>query len=85
MQKTVAEVTYTLGDAFITGGAGMRGSSDPGISSKQDDQVMDFNVDDFPWDKHTVRVSDTRKGMDVTPHHKDYLRCSYDVIGLHTS
>ncbi|KAI3863351.1 hypothetical protein MKX03_023291, partial [Papaver bracteatum] len=77
MQQTVAEVTYTLGDAFITGGAGMRGSSDPGTSSKQDDQVMDFNVDDFPWDKHTVRVSDRRKGLDATP---DPIECN--VVGF---
>ncbi|KAI3916511.1 hypothetical protein MKW92_007582, partial [Papaver armeniacum] len=74
MQKTVAEVTYILGDAFITGGAGMRGSSDPGTSSKQDDQVMDFNVDDFPWDKHTVPFSNWRNGMDVPPHR--------NVVGL---
>ncbi|XP_026441318.1 uncharacterized protein LOC113340325 [Papaver somniferum] len=70
MQKAVAEVTYTLGDAFTTGGAGMRGSSQdrrPRTSiwkvaevpytlgaGKQDDQVMNFNLDDFPWDKHNV-------------------------------
>ncbi|KAI3878871.1 hypothetical protein MKX03_005558 [Papaver bracteatum] len=54
MHKTVAEVTYMLGDAFTTGGAGMKGLSDvthnPGTSTKQDDQGMDFNLDDFPWD-----------------------------------
>ncbi|KAI3957658.1 hypothetical protein MKW98_021535, partial [Papaver atlanticum] len=54
----VAEVTYMLGDAFTTGGAGMRDLSDVthhlGTSSKHDDQIMDFNLDDFPWDKHNV-------------------------------
>ncbi|KAI3971157.1 hypothetical protein MKW92_025435 [Papaver armeniacum] len=57
MHKTVAEVSYMLGDAFTTGGAGMRGLSDvthPGTSSKHGDQVMDFNLKDFPWDKHIV-------------------------------
>ncbi|KAI3898165.1 hypothetical protein MKW92_038361 [Papaver armeniacum] len=69
MQKTVAEVTYALGDAFTTGGAGMRGwrvrhprtiewqvrepPYTPG-AGKQDDQVMNFDLDDFPWDKHNV-------------------------------
>ncbi|KAI3864233.1 hypothetical protein MKX03_022963 [Papaver bracteatum] len=56
---TVAEVTYMLRDAFTTGGAGMKGLSDvthnPGTSSKQDGQGMDFNLDDFPWDKHNDR------------------------------
>ncbi|KAI3869945.1 hypothetical protein MKW98_002834, partial [Papaver atlanticum] len=76
----VAEVTYILGDAFTTGGAGMRGSSEdrrPRTSiwevaevpytlgaGKQDDQVMNFNLDDFPWDKHNVpdhsRIRPTR-------------------------
>ncbi|KAI3860398.1 hypothetical protein MKX03_018194 [Papaver bracteatum] len=69
MRKTVAEVTYTLGDAFATGGSGMRGwcVRPPRTSvwkvdevpytlgaGKQDDKVMNFNLDDFPWDKHNV-------------------------------
>ncbi|RZC75698.1 hypothetical protein C5167_051180, partial [Papaver somniferum] len=57
MHKTVAEVSYMLGDAFTTGGTGMRGLSDvthPGTSSKHGDQLMDFNLNDFPWDKHNV-------------------------------
>ncbi|KAI3870371.1 hypothetical protein MKX03_026856 [Papaver bracteatum] len=62
MHKALAEVTYTLGDAFATGGAGMRGWREWQVSEppytpgagKQDDQVMNFNLDDFPWDKHNV-------------------------------
>ncbi|XP_026441124.1 midasin-like [Papaver somniferum] len=49
MHKTVAEVSYMLGDAFTTGGA------HPGTSSKHVDHLMDFSLDDFPWDKHTIR------------------------------
>ncbi|KAI3877413.1 hypothetical protein MKX03_026470 [Papaver bracteatum] len=45
MHKTVAEVTYMLGDAFTTGGAGMNDISDV-------THLKDFNFDDFPWDKH---------------------------------
>ncbi|KAI3878870.1 hypothetical protein MKX03_005557 [Papaver bracteatum] len=83
MHKTVAQVSYMLGDAFTTGGAGMKGSSDvthPGTSSKQDDQVMDFDLNDFPWDKHVVHEyfkidSDdpkTRKWMEDNPNYGDY-------------
>ncbi|KAI3971154.1 hypothetical protein MKW92_025432 [Papaver armeniacum] len=54
MHKTVAEVSYMLGDAFTTGGAGMRGLIDVTHPCKHDDQLMDFNPEDFPWDKHNV-------------------------------
>ncbi|KAI3971163.1 hypothetical protein MKW92_025441 [Papaver armeniacum] len=72
MHKTVAEVSYMLGDAFTTGG-------------KHVDQLMDFNLDDFPWDKHTIRdyfkidVDDPRtwKWMQDNP---DYLE--WDAGGL---
>ncbi|KAI3849945.1 hypothetical protein MKW98_026859 [Papaver atlanticum] len=46
------EITYMLGDAFTTGGAGMNDMSDetsPGTSIKN--EKGDF---DFPWDKHNV-------------------------------
>ncbi|KAI3878868.1 hypothetical protein MKX03_005555 [Papaver bracteatum] len=83
MHKTVAEVTYTLGDAFTTGGAGMKGLSDvthPGTSSKHDDQVMGFDLSDFPWDKHVVHEyfkidsndPKTRKWMEDNPNYGDY-------------
>ncbi|KAI3888913.1 hypothetical protein MKW92_025971 [Papaver armeniacum] len=54
MHKTVAEVTYMLGDAFTTGGAGMRGLSDV-------THLENFNFDDFPWDKHNLppRIDNT--------------------------
>ncbi|KAI3878869.1 hypothetical protein MKX03_005556 [Papaver bracteatum] len=79
MHKTVAEVSYMLGYAFTTGGAHL------GTSSNHVDQLMDFNVDDFPWDKHTVReyfkidVDDHRtwKWMQANP---DYLE--WDAGGL---
>ncbi|KAI3878867.1 hypothetical protein MKX03_005554 [Papaver bracteatum] len=79
MHKTVAEVSYMLGDAFTTGGKHL------GTSSKYVDQLMDLNVDDFPWDKHTVPnyfkidVDDHRtwKWMQANP---DYLE--WDASGL---
>ncbi|KAI3945962.1 hypothetical protein MKW92_003431 [Papaver armeniacum] len=64
MQKTVAEVTYILGDAFTTGGAGMGSSSDAA-------HIAQHDFHDFPWDKHTVPVSDRRIGLDVTPYPKN--------------
>ncbi|KAI3837223.1 hypothetical protein MKW92_010055 [Papaver armeniacum] len=42
MHKTVAKVSYELGDAFTTGG------------THSHVHVDDFNIDDFPWDKHTI-------------------------------
>ncbi|KAI3839439.1 hypothetical protein MKX03_033545 [Papaver bracteatum] len=75
MHKTVAEVTYMLGDAFTTGGAGMRGSSDvthPGTSSKHGDQVMDFNPDDFPWDKHIVPSATIGPNRKLPKHYEGY-------------
>ncbi|KAI3888912.1 hypothetical protein MKW92_025970 [Papaver armeniacum] len=53
-KSKVAEVSYMLGDAFTTGGAGMRGLIDVTHPCKHDDQLMDFNPEDFPWDKHNV-------------------------------
>ncbi|XP_026390759.1 uncharacterized protein LOC113286318 isoform X2 [Papaver somniferum] len=53
MQRTVAGVSYILVDAFSTGGAALRPENfDPG----------NFNLDDFPWDKHNVppRINGTR-------------------------
>ncbi|KAI3942390.1 hypothetical protein MKW92_037695 [Papaver armeniacum] len=84
MNKTVAQVTYMLGDAFTTGGAGMKGPSDVtrfGTSSNQVDQVKDFDLDDFPWDKHVVHqyfkidVDDpkTRKWMEDNPNYGEYV------------
>ncbi|KAI3831439.1 hypothetical protein MKX03_011231 [Papaver bracteatum] len=52
MHKTLSEITYMLGDAFTTGGAGMNDMSDetsPGTSIQN--EKGDF---DFPWDKHNV-------------------------------
>ncbi|KAI3921519.1 hypothetical protein MKW98_013453, partial [Papaver atlanticum] len=59
----VAEITYMLGDAFTTGGAGMRevlsyeGPADSlNDLSRENDKTwieMDFDID-FPWDKHNV-------------------------------
>ncbi|RZC67584.1 hypothetical protein C5167_011273 [Papaver somniferum] len=49
----VAGVSYILVDAFSTGGAALRPENfDPG----------NFNLDDFPWDKHNVppRINGTR-------------------------
>ncbi|MCL7047658.1 hypothetical protein MKW94_022678 [Papaver nudicaule] len=55
MHRTVAEVTYMLGDAFTTGGTGMSDeTSSPGTSNKNE-KVMEMDFDlDFPWDKHNV-------------------------------
>ncbi|KAI3963218.1 hypothetical protein MKX01_030348 [Papaver californicum] len=82
MHRTVAEITYMIGDAFTTGGAGMNGSNDvtsPGTSSKQDDQVVDFKLEDFPWDKHnvlddiTIDVNNpSLKWMDVNPNYEEF-------------
>ncbi|RZC48316.1 hypothetical protein C5167_041271 [Papaver somniferum] len=55
MHKTVAEITYMLGDAFTTGGAGMKelsGETSHGSSSTNDKETE--MVLDFPWDKHNV-------------------------------
>ncbi|KAI3888911.1 hypothetical protein MKW92_025969 [Papaver armeniacum] len=54
MHRTVAGVSYMLVDAFTTGGAAMRGF--------ENFKTENFNVDDFPWDKHNVppRIVDTR-------------------------
>ncbi|MCL7035157.1 hypothetical protein MKW94_000719, partial [Papaver nudicaule] len=56
MHRAVAEITYMLGDAFTTGGAGMKDlsheSSSPGSADKNDKEME--MVPDFPWDKHTV-------------------------------
>ncbi|KAI3921528.1 hypothetical protein MKW98_013462, partial [Papaver atlanticum] len=51
----VAGVSYMLGDAFTTGGAPMRGLNDFTYPEN-------FNLDDFPWDKHNVppMIDDTR-------------------------
>ncbi|MCL7052014.1 hypothetical protein MKW94_003652 [Papaver nudicaule] len=46
MHKTMAEITYMLGDAFTTGGAGMNELNDKAME-------MDFDLD-FPWDKHNI-------------------------------
>ncbi|XP_026395003.1 uncharacterized protein LOC113289833 isoform X2 [Papaver somniferum] len=66
MHKTVAEVSYMLGDDFTTGGAGMRGLSDVTHPCKHNDQLMDFNPEDFPWDKHNVPSST------IDPNSKDF-------------
>ncbi|RZC47084.1 hypothetical protein C5167_040033 [Papaver somniferum] len=72
MHKTVAEVSYMLGDAFTTGGAGMRGLSDVTHPCKHNDQLMDFNPEDFPWDKHNVPSST------IGPNSKDWPKCYED-------
>ncbi|MCL7021820.1 hypothetical protein MKW94_003961 [Papaver nudicaule] len=59
MHRTVAEITYMLGDAFTTGGAGMKDLSDetssaPESSSKSDEEKEMGIILDFPWDKHNV-------------------------------
>ncbi|KAI3864232.1 hypothetical protein MKX03_022962 [Papaver bracteatum] len=54
MHKTVAEVSYMLGDAFTTGGDGMRGLSGVTHPCKHNGQLMDFNPEDFLWDKNNV-------------------------------
>ncbi|MCL7036117.1 hypothetical protein MKW94_022763 [Papaver nudicaule] len=58
MHRTVAEITYMLGDALTTGGAGMNDlcdeTSSPGSSSKSDEEMEMDSVPDFPWDKHNV-------------------------------
>ncbi|KAI3876613.1 hypothetical protein MKX03_013315 [Papaver bracteatum] len=61
MHKTVAEVTYMLGDAFTTGGAGMNDISDV-------THLKDFNFDDFPWDKHSFppRSDNTKNWRDYS-------------------
>ncbi|KAI3852864.1 hypothetical protein MKW92_049206 [Papaver armeniacum] len=65
MHVTVAEITYMLGDAFTTGGAGMKdflahalewnreGDLYAVTSWKDDDIEMESDID-FPWDKHNV-------------------------------
>ncbi|KAI3942391.1 hypothetical protein MKW92_037696 [Papaver armeniacum] len=56
MHKTMAEITYMLGDAFTTGGAGMKELEASEESSSKNDKAetkMDFNLD-FPWDKHNI-------------------------------
>ncbi|KAI3870889.1 hypothetical protein MKW92_015158 [Papaver armeniacum] len=60
MHKTVAEVTYMLGDVFTTGGAGMNDISDV-------THLKDFNFDDFPWDKHNLPPR-----SDYTKNWRDY-------------
>ncbi|MCL7034902.1 hypothetical protein MKW94_017163 [Papaver nudicaule] len=47
MHRTVAEITYMLGDVFTTGGAGMNDLSDE-AGIKVDSDL------EFPWDKHNV-------------------------------
>ncbi|KAI3942392.1 hypothetical protein MKW92_037697 [Papaver armeniacum] len=56
MHKTMAEITYMLGDAFTTGGAGMKELEASEESSSKDEKAeMEMNFDlDFPWDKHNV-------------------------------
>ncbi|KAI3878873.1 hypothetical protein MKX03_005560 [Papaver bracteatum] len=56
MHKTMAVITYMLGDAFTTGGAGMKELEASEESSSKDDRAeMKINFDlDFPWDKHNV-------------------------------
>ncbi|KAI3971173.1 hypothetical protein MKW92_025451 [Papaver armeniacum] len=56
MHKTIAEITYMLGDAFTTGGAGMKELEASEESSSKDEKAeMEMNLDlDFPWDKHNV-------------------------------
>ncbi|MCL7042253.1 hypothetical protein MKW94_002951 [Papaver nudicaule] len=45
MHRTMAEITYMLGDVFTTGGAGM----------DENDKRMEMDFDlDFPWDNHNV-------------------------------
>ncbi|KAI3914752.1 hypothetical protein MKW98_001988, partial [Papaver atlanticum] len=68
----VAEVSYMLGDAFTTGGAGMRGLSDVTYPCKHDDQLMDFNPEDFPWDKHNV------PSVTIRPNLKNWPKCYVD-------
>ncbi|XP_026393131.1 uncharacterized protein LOC113288334 isoform X1 [Papaver somniferum] len=76
MHKTVAEVSFVLGDAFTTGGVLSSDVRHFGISSKHVDQLLkDFNPDNFPWDKHVVHdyykidVDDpkTKKWMEANP------------------
>ncbi|KAI3971165.1 hypothetical protein MKW92_025443 [Papaver armeniacum] len=56
MHKTIAEITYMLGDAFTTGGAGMKElEASEESSSKNDKAETKMNIDlDFPWDKHNI-------------------------------
>ncbi|KAI3878872.1 hypothetical protein MKX03_005559 [Papaver bracteatum] len=56
MHKTMAEITYMLGDAFTTGGDGMKElEASEESSSKNDKAETKMNIDlDFPWDKHNI-------------------------------
>ncbi|KAI3915267.1 hypothetical protein MKX01_035526 [Papaver californicum] len=60
IHRTVAEMTYMLGDAFTTGDAGMNDVSD---ETRSEDASNDLSRDngegididfEFPWDKHCV-------------------------------
>ncbi|KAI3983423.1 hypothetical protein MKX01_013490 [Papaver californicum] len=70
MHKTLSEITYMLGDAFTTGGAGRNDVSDetsPGTSNK--DEKWDF---DFPWDKHNVLGA---KKFESNEHRTSFIYC----------
>ncbi|MCL7050539.1 hypothetical protein MKW94_018133 [Papaver nudicaule] len=59
MHRTVAEITYMLGDVFTTGGAGMKDLRDetsaPGSSSRVRNEETEMDIIlNFPWDKHNV-------------------------------
>ncbi|MCL7024073.1 hypothetical protein MKW94_005614 [Papaver nudicaule] len=58
MHKTMAEITYMLGDSFTTGGAGMNevlGSDASNDLLRENDKAMEMDLDlDFPWDKHNL-------------------------------
>ncbi|XP_026417306.1 uncharacterized protein LOC113312778 isoform X2 [Papaver somniferum] len=82
MHKTVAQVSFLLGDAFTTGGELSSEVRGFGTSSKDFDQfLVDFEPKDFPWDKHVVHdyfkidVDDpkTRKWMKANPNYGEYV------------
>ncbi|KAI3860160.1 hypothetical protein MKX03_006479 [Papaver bracteatum] len=82
MHKTVAEVSFILGDAFTTGGELSSDVRGFGTSNKHFDQfLVDFDPNDFPWDKHVVHdyfkidVDDpkTRKWMKANPNYGEYV------------
>ncbi|XP_026428060.1 midasin-like [Papaver somniferum] len=82
MHKTVAEVSFILGDAFTTGGELSGDVRRLGTSSRNVDQfLMDFDPNDFPWDKHVVHdyfkinVDDpkTREWMKANPNYGEYV------------